>query len=301
MPRPDAKRHKPAVNSRLPTLSWGTNGAAVPPLPNDSDPTLEAWRDNHGTVVAYGHTAVGNHWVRLPGVAAFGYDPELDEVMAFVDEGVNRSDAAEAYRRIVLPLIQQARQSQVLHASAVRATSGVVAFCGTSGMGKSTVAYGFARRGYPLWGDDAVCFATSPSGMECIPLPFDLLLRQATASFFDTASDSVMSSQTQTDATESCRLAAVCVLRAGDSQDSTGSPGVRIARLASAQAFTATLEHAYSFGLSDNNQRARLVDQYLELVATTPVYDVSFDHGLEQLGTVLDGVEQRLGLEPPPE
>ena len=236
--------------------------------------------------------------MRLPGVAVFGYNPELDEVMVFVDDGVDRSDVAEAYRRIVLPLIQQARQSQVLHASGVRATSGVVAFCGTSGTGKSTVAYGFARRGYPLWGDDAVCFATSPNGMECIPLPFDLLLRRATAAFFDTASDSVMSSQANSDATEVCRLAAVCVLRAGDRQDSTGSP-VTIAPLASAQAFTATLEHAYSFGLSDNNQRARLVDQYLELVATTPVYGVRFEHGLEQLGTVLDGIEERLGLELP--
>jgi hypothetical protein len=299
MPRPEEKIHKPAarpVDLRLPTFAWGTDGAAVPPLPNDSDPRLEVWRDRDGSVAAYGHTASGNHWVRLPGVAVFGYDPELDEVMAFVDDGVDRSDVAEAYRRIVLPLIQQVRQSQVLHASGVRATSGVVAFCGASGRGKSTLAYGLARRGYPLWGDDAVCFTASDGGMEAIPLPFDLFLRPPTASFFETAPGSVPRSE----ATEAIPLAAVCVLRAEDKPEPSESP-VRIASLGSAEAFTMTLEHAYSFGLSDKEQRARLVDQYLELVATTPVFDVRFEHGLEQLGVVLDAIEQQLGLTPPPE
>jgi hypothetical protein len=234
----------------------------------------------------------------------FSYNRKLDEVIAFVDEGVKRSDVAEAYSRTVLPLIQQARRGQVLHASGVRTTSGVVAFCGTSGTGKSTIAYGFARRGYPLWGDDAICFATSESGVESIPLPFDLLLRAETRSFFETASDSVTSSDANGVATEPRRLAAVCVLQACDTRpSSTGSPeaSVRITALTFAAAFTMTLEHAYSFGLSDKDQRARLVDNYLELVASTPVYDVRFEHGLEQLGSVLDRIEQRLGLEPPPE
>ena len=270
-------------------------------MPNDSEPTLEVWRDRDGRVTAYAHTARGSHWVRLPGVAVFGYDPEQDEVTAVVDSGMSRPEVAEAYRRVVLPMIQQARRSQVLHASGVRAATGVVAFCGTSGTGKSTVAYGLARRGYPLWADDAVCFATSERGMESIPLPFDLLLRAPTASFFDSASDSVtVIPQTKGDATEAVRLEAVCVLRADDSTSATGSP-VRILALASGEAFTATLQHAYTLALSDTDHRTRLVDDYLELVATTPVYDVSFERGLEHLDVVLDAIEQRLGLEPPPE
>ncbi len=238
--------------------------------------------------------------MRLPGVAVFGYDPERDEVTAVADSGRSRPEVAEAYRRVVLPMIQQARRSQVLHASGVRAASGVVAFCGTSGTGKSTVAYGLSRRGYPLWGDDAVCFATSERGMESIPLPFDLLLRAPTASFFDSTSGSLTSPQSKSDPTEAVRLGAVCVLRPDERSSSSGSP-VRIAALASAEAFTATLQHAYSLGLSDTDQRARLVDNYLELAATTPVYDVRFGHGLERLDLVLDALEQRLGLAPPPE
>jgi hypothetical protein len=233
-------------------------------------------------------------------VALFGYDPERDEVTAVVDSGRSRPEVAEAYRRVVLPMIQQARRSQVVHASGVRAASGVVAFCGTSGTGKSTVAYGLSRRGYPLWGDDAVCFGKSERGMESIPLPFDLLLRAPTASFFDSTSGSLTTSpQSKSDATEAVRLGAVCVLRPDERSSSSASP-VRIAALASAEAFTATLQHAYSLGLSDADQRTRLVNDYLELAATTPVYDVRFEHGLERLDVVLDALEQRLGLAPPP-
>ncbi|MGZ4315344.1 MAG: hypothetical protein ACXVRS_05875 [Gaiellaceae bacterium] len=251
-------------------------------------------------MAAYAHTARGSHWVRLPGVAVFGYDPEQDEVTAVVDSGMSRPEVAEAYRRVVLPMIQQARRSQVLHASGVRTALGVVAFCGTSGTGKSTVAYGLARRGYPLWGDDAVCFATSERGIESIPLPFDLLLRAPTASFFDSASDPVNTiPETKGGATEAVRLGAVCVLRADESSSSTGSP-VRILALASAEAFTATLQHAYTLALSDTDHRTRLVDNYLELVATTPVYEVSFERGLERLDLLLDAIEDRLALAPPP-
>jgi hypothetical protein len=289
----------PRIDSRLPRFSWGAEGTPVPPLPTDSDPTLEVWRDRNGSAAAYGHSAYGNHWVRLPGVAAFAYDPDLDEVTTVAERGVSRSDVAEAYRRVVLPMIQQARRSQVLHASGVRAAAGVVAFCGTSGTGKSTIAYGLARRAYPLWGDDAVCFAGSGRGIESSPLPFDLLLRASTASFFDTTAGPVATRSEITDeATEPVPLAAVCVLRAEEGVASTETD-LGVTRLASAKSFTAILEHAYSFGLRDKQRRARLIADYLDLVATTPVYDVSFEHDFEQLDRLLDEIEQRLRLEPP--
>jgi len=136
--------------------------------------------------------------------------------------------------------------------------------------------------------------------MESIPLPFDLLLRAPTASFFDSVSDSVtLIPQTNGEDTEPVRLGAVCVLRADDSTSATGSP-VRILALASGEAFTATLQHAYTLALSDADHRTRLVDDYLELVATVPVYDVSFERGLERLDVVLDAIQQRLDLAPPP-
>jgi hypothetical protein len=61
-----------------------------------------------------------------------------------------------------------------LHASAVRAGAGVVAFLGNSGSGKSTLAAGLAQRGYDLVCDD-ICLldtrASAAAGAPSIPRP----------------------------------------------------------------------------------------------------------------------------------
>ncbi|MDB5035816.1 MAG: hypothetical protein JWQ98_3057 [Chlorobi bacterium] len=56
----------------------------------------------------------------------------------------------------VLGLLLQQRGRLVLHGSAVATASGVAAFLGESGAGKSTIAAGLHRRGYPAVADDLV-------------------------------------------------------------------------------------------------------------------------------------------------
>jgi hypothetical protein len=283
---------------RFPRYKWAGRDTIVPRFSDHSDPSVEVWRDGEGRVAAYAYTSETTSWVRLPGVAAFAFDAEQDEVTAFPDEGLTRGAVAEAYRRAVLPMFQQTRRNQVLHASAVRASAGVVAFCGTSGTGKSTVAFAFSRRGYPVWGDDAVCFQTSDRGVHCIRLPFDLLLRPATVSFFNMGSDAarIRRAGSESEASSTAPLVAVCILQSGIAD---GRPPAEVARLSSSDAFTAALQHAYALGLGKQERRKLLVEQYLELVASAPVFKVTFERRLEQLEAVVDAIERHLRLEPP--
>jgi hypothetical protein len=235
--------------------------------------------------------------VHLPGLAAFRFDPAGDLVTAFPAVEASRSEVVDAYRRAVLPIIQQRRAHQVLHASGVRAAEGVVAFCGMSGTGKSTLAYGFAHRGYPLWGDDAVCFTAAERQIESIPLPFDVLLRPAAASHFDVPAPEpgVREASADAETTAPSPLSAVCVLE----KDATSRAAAVVTRLSAADAFTAVLQHAYASGLEDVDRRDILVREYLQFVATTPVFHVRFRRGFEHLDEVVQTIELRLGLEPP--
>ncbi|MEO5929530.1 MAG: hypothetical protein ABIR47_06335 [Candidatus Kapaibacterium sp.] len=61
----------------------------------------------------------------------------------------------------VLALLLQQRGRLVLHGSAVATASGVAAFLGESGAGKSTIAAGLHRRGYPAVADDLVSIDTA--------------------------------------------------------------------------------------------------------------------------------------------
>ena len=86
--------------------------------------------------------------MELPDLGTFRFDGHGDRVIAAARPGVGAGAIAEAYWHAALPLVLQARGSEVLHASAVLTPGGVVAFCGTSRSGKSTIAYGLHRRGY---------------------------------------------------------------------------------------------------------------------------------------------------------
>src|SRR5437868_7089772 len=81
------------------------------------------------------------------------------------------------YRRAVLPMALQAHGQEVIHASAVITEDGVVAFCGRSQTGKSTVAYGLHRRGYRVWADDTLVFDASAEFVQVIPYPHRLRIR----------------------------------------------------------------------------------------------------------------------------
>src|SRR5690606_18526516 len=91
----------------------------------------------------------------------------------------------DSYQRCVLPLVLQAAGTEVLHASAVLTPRGVLALCAESGTGKSTLAYGLSRRGYPLWADDAVAFEADETCTNAMPLPFALRLQRDAVRFFD--------------------------------------------------------------------------------------------------------------------
>jgi hypothetical protein len=101
----------------------------------------------------------GNRFLlRVPNVArflltegreiAFEPEPEADE-----------SDIPIFIVGSAFGILLHQREQVVLHASAVRVNGRAVLFCGSSGMGKSTLAAALAQRGYPLMTDD-VCAVT---------------------------------------------------------------------------------------------------------------------------------------------
>jgi hypothetical protein len=223
--------------------------------------------------------------MRMPGLATFVWRDGSDEVTA-VTAGATRSAVEDAFERCVLPMVLHTRGLQVLHASAVRGPRGVLAFCATSGTGKSTVAYGLSRRaGYSLWADDAAAFDTARPGVQALPLPFSLHLRPSSLAYFGDKTASVAA----VTAAEPAPLTAVFVLeRAAD-------PLVAVAhaaRLPAADGFTAVLQHAYCFDLETRRRRRETAEQYLELTARVPVCRLRFRTGLKTLPAVLDRIEE---------
>lgn len=85
----------------------------------------------------------------------------------------------------VIPLILSRREPLVLHASAILSDSGAIAFIGTSGQGKSTLAASHGQQGYPLISDDYLVLREDAGAWVAIPsYPGVRLLPKSTDGIF---------------------------------------------------------------------------------------------------------------------
>jgi hypothetical protein len=229
--------------------------------------------------------------MHVPGVASYRFTQQGGEVAAAVADGARAELVLDAYRRRVLPMAVQVRGCEVLHASAVRSSVGVVGLCGVTQTGKSTIAFALNRRGYDIWCDDALAFDASNGRPMAISLPFELRLRPAAVALFGQATIAEVSApHLDVPGSDTAPFAAVCVLRREDD----GLTPVSVRRLEFSRAFLTVLAHACWFTMQDANDKRRVVDHYMDLVAQTPVFDVSFKSGLEHLPAVLDAIETAL-------
>jgi hypothetical protein len=250
------------------------------------------WRDPAGGVVAYARASGERYWMDLPGLATFRFDERSDHVIAAPHPGIAVDAVAELYWHSALPLVVQARGGEVLHASGVLMPRGVVALCGASKSGKSTIAYGLHRRGYRLWADDAVALDVTEPAITALPLPFDVRLRPATAALFGLGERAARLAGSGDSSKPVGRapapLEAVCVLDRG-----RGVPGSKIlAPLKASVAYPALLANAYCFSLADPARKRLMLDRYLSLVARVPVVAIAVPDGLDSLPAILDALER---------
>jgi hypothetical protein len=256
--------------------------ASAPAVPRRDGPNVETWLDSDGSPAAYGGSVDGQHWMLLPRVGSFWFSNAAETVEAYPDASVANEIVADSFRRIVLPMALQARGREVLHASGVLGPAGVVALCAVSETGKSTLAFGLSRRGFPLWADDAVAFEARPDGVLALPLPFSMRLRPQSAAHFG------YDGSGEAELGKPAALAVVCVL---ERLRPTAAEPVEIERLDTVAAFPAVLAHAYCFALTDADRKEQMVREYMELTSRVPVFRVRLREGLDQLGEILDAIE----------
>jgi hypothetical protein len=252
------------------------------------------WRDAAGGVVAYARASGERYWMDLPGLATFCFDERSDHVVAAPHPGIGADAVAELYWHSALPLVVQARGGEVLHASGVLMPRGVVALCGASKSGKSTIAYGLHRRGYRLWADDAVALEVTEPAITALPLPFDVRLRPATAALFGLGEEAVRlagGDSSEPMGRAPAPLEAVCIL-----DRTRGAPGsLMLAPLKASEAYPALLANAHCFSLEDPARKRLMLDRYLSLVARVPIFALAVPDRLEGLPAILDALERTFG------
>lgn len=191
----------------------------------------------------------------------------------------------DLFSSAVRPFFLQVQGYEVLHASAVQTPEGVIAFCGFSGDGKTTIAYGLARKGHALWADDAVVLASTEDGTSTVRFPHAVNLRSAAREFFRLAGDEEVKLPGHDDRVD--RLAALVVL------GPTQAGPTELTSLPLGEALAAVLPHAFCF-FAEEGRAQKTVTAYLDVVSHIPVYRLHVPRDLSRLGETLDLLDRSL-------
>ncbi len=264
----------------------------VPHLNLPLDTFSENWKDNQGEVCAWGKIEKDTYWIYVYKIGYFSLDIWQNTVAAYPDDRTPDCWVWDTYYRTVLPLMLQARGSEILHASAVSTTKGLVALCARSETGKSTLAYGLSQRNYPLWADDAVNFQIKEKVMA-IQLPFSIRLRKASADFYQQPDRDHRQILTQNTSNELASIPFRCLFIL--ERLPTDSETITVINpISCSNAFSAVLPHAYSFSLEKQERKQQMMQQYLAFVNKVPVFSLAFQAGLQHIEQILDAVETTL-------
>ncbi|GAA4716684.1 hypothetical protein H9L13_06420 [Sphingomonas lutea] len=123
------------------------------PLPQSP---YHQWIVESGVVTLSFYRTDGGYLLRFPHRADFIVNLESSDVTCFPCDGASENVIDGLYYNQVLPLLGSHHGKLVLHGSAVAVSEAAVAFVGSSGQGKSTLAAAFARAGNPFLTDDGV-------------------------------------------------------------------------------------------------------------------------------------------------
>ena len=246
-------------------------------------------RDPAGNALALGRVEDGEYRIRFPRLATFAFRTGEHAMRVSSAPTTPRHIVEDLFRTAALPLMLQVEGYEAIHASAVQMQRGVVAFCGFSGAGKTTIAYGLARRGHTMWADDAVIVSMADAGRNLLTsphLPQSINLRPESRRFFGLEHDA--DADLHVAGSDEAPLVALVVL-----DPSARAATIDTTPLPLDAAFTSVLPHAYCF-FAEEGKEQRTATAYLDLVTRVPVFRLTFPSDFARFDAVLDTLETRL-------
>ena len=131
-------------------------------------PWLYQWKNNDVPWLSYSYDC-GNYLLRFHNLADFNFATKSSEITCNPVPQTKKETIIHLLLDQVMPHILSHRGHLVLHASAVATDQGGIAFIGSSGQGKSTLAACFYQAGFPLITDDGLVIDEAGGQLMAVP------------------------------------------------------------------------------------------------------------------------------------
>ena len=259
-------------------------GVWDPVLPGGG-PVRQQWLDVDGALVATGGSDRERWWMHWPALGTYVFGPD-GPVVAYPFPGSSRAALHDSFTRGVIPVVMLARGCEALHASAVLAGTGVVAFCARSGTGKSSLALALALHGAMLWADDTVALTSADDGIESVALPFPVRVDGRVRGALGKPSNvpAVGPGARQP-------LRRVYFL----TRDLTLDPGrPELTPVTGGSRFERLLAHAHPFELATDTRRRLMIERLLRIAGAVALYELRFAPSLDHLPLLAQSISAHL-------
>lgn len=259
-------------------------------------PVAHQWTRIDRTPWIQRHDLKSGSLLRLPDLADFLIDATGIHVDAWPTPGLDAGACEQLFRNNVLPMAQSRQGGLVLHASAVVIGGKAAVFIGESGLGKSTLATGFARSGHPLIVDDGLVVDTDDANHP-VALPGEKALRLC--------ADSAQHLIPQTSHTRPVGYTAKRSIQASDDVPFSPHPvGIEtifmlgkdrqanlcIRPLPPAKALIELIHHSFLLDVGNPQRHAVLMHNAARLSSACPVFSLDYTRSYDQLPAVIEAV-----------
>jgi len=265
---------------------------------------LHRWRrDNRSAWISLGRTRRG-YLLRFAGVADFLLSRDGSVIFGCPRPGVPALTIRHLLLDQVLPMVLAHRGHLALHASAVAAVGGALAFAGKTGWGKSTLCASLARAGGPPLADDCLVIEERRGRAVAVPSYPGLRLWPDSARALSrgrlggTPVADYSDKRRLNPGHPSARRPAATPLRAIYVLAAPGTAKkVRISRLAPREAVGRLLAHTHRLDVTDRVRLAAELEALSRLASRVPVFELCFPHDLRRLAAIRAAVLRHAAAE----
>jgi hypothetical protein len=254
---------------------------------------LYRWREEDGSAWISLARTRGGYLVRFAGTADFLLSRDTRAIRCHARLRVPTVTVRHLLLDQILPMVLGHRGHLAIHASAVVAGRGALAFAGKAGWGKSTLCACLARSGHPPLADDCLVIRERRGCLEAVPSYPGLRLwpdvaralgrglpeGRPVADYSDKRR--VEPGRGTTRRSGAAPLVAIYVL---------APPGraktARISRLAPREAVGRLLAHTHRLDVTDRTRLTAELDALGRLVGRVPVFELDFPRDFRRLPAV---------------
>jgi hypothetical protein len=279
-------------------------------LPAQSPPPaalqwFHQWVLANGTVwLALGKYPSG-YLLRFPGLADFLVSVDGKQIRCSSQPDTPLETIRHLFLDQVIPLLLSQWGRLVLHASAVAAPEGAIAFAGMTGMGKSTLTASFAEQGFALLTDDCLLLEERVGELFAIPSYPGLRLWGDVASVLFAHEPSASQVAHYTDkrrlgmnngwlrfCPDAVALMRIYILT--PPEEVSHAHAIQLSPLPLREAFGELIRYAFRLDITDRERLREQFESLSRVVALPLVYRLAFPRDLSCLSAVREAILENL-------